>query len=117
MSTRTNQARHAEHTKQAEKLTGTADVRADEARKQSAKAETHGESAPLGSAPARLLHPLRERLVAPGSVAFPGRGLLNGISATASLLMKLELAASKGAHLTVSDLPGRALDRAAYRRS
>ena len=44
----------------------------------------HGQSAPLGSAPARLLRLLRARLAALGSLALPGRGLTTGCPATAS---------------------------------
>ena len=46
--------------------------------------DQHGQSATLGSAPARLLHLLRARLAAPCSSALPGRAPATGIPATAS---------------------------------
>ena len=44
----------------------------------------HGQSAPLASAPARLLRLLRARLAALGSSALPGGGQLTGRPTTAS---------------------------------
>ena len=46
--------------------------------------QQHGQSAPYGRAPARLLRLLRARLAALGSSALPGRGPATGVPATAS---------------------------------
>ena len=77
-------ARQAEARVEAAEATG--GVRAAERKLRARVAEVvqHGQSARLGSAPARLLHLLRARLAAPGSSALPGRDRSTGRPATAS---------------------------------
>ena len=48
------------------------------------RASRHGQSGLLGSAPARLLHLLRARLLAPCSSALPGWAPASGVPASAS---------------------------------
>ena len=66
----------------------------------------HGQSAPLSSAPARLLRLLRARLAAPGNSALPGKGQPTLHPATRPRVV--ELAASKAADSTAFDHLGAA---------